>query len=235
MPCGCPRNVISGSESEHVAAAYRRLERRRAPFEVVLSPRPAAAKRAGRVEPHHRADPLRHGVRLQAEHRVVVEEYVDVLLGAGCGRRRRVDRDAQHRAGHVELVGAEPALLLARLALDEIVRDRQIQQIGDRSRGRSGGDDRAAGLDELLDVGFRAGAAARAGRHLAEAPEIGIGGLAAARARRRRRFGVTSASAATPAAAPAAAGPERRARRHDDHVVLRPQRRIVETCAADDR
>ena len=148
-------------ERVDTSLADRRLERRGAALEIVLAPRPAAAQRRRAVEPHHRTHAARGGVRRKPEHRAVVEEHVDVVLGTRRGRRRRIHRHAHDRARDVELVAAQRTIRLSGLPLHQEVGHRQLQRRGDRRRRRPRGDHHAAGLDELPDVRFGRRAAAR--------------------------------------------------------------------------
>src|SRR5688500_9461427 len=155
-------------EREGASTADGRFERRDTTLEIVLAPRPAAPQRRRAVEPHDRPDSARERVGRQPEDRAVVEEDVDLRLGAGGRWRRRIDRHPHDGARDVELVAAQWAFRLPGQTLDHVVGDRQLQRLRECFGCRAGRHHHAAALDELADVGFRGRTRPGTAGHLAQ-------------------------------------------------------------------
>ena len=202
MPCGCARNVISGREHEQLALAdggFDDLRRRRsgssAPTPSRCGAAPALSNQAtGRT-------PLSIACGPSANTGLLSKNTSTLVVEAVRDRRRVVDRHAQHRSGHVVLLGRQRPMARRRPS----ARRDGCRPAGRASCARLGGgstdrEDRAAVLDELLELraGLRRGVGPSHRPVLRRNVAVGSSTSAAASAACRRRH---------PARPPPPAGP----------------------------
>ena len=117
-------------EQVQLALPHRCVDDRDAALQIALAVRPAAAQRRRAVEPCDRpARPSSPRPAPSRNDRAVVEEHVHRIRHALRDRRGGVDRDAQDRAGHVELLRRQRPGGPVRGALDEVVLHRQLEEL----------------------------------------------------------------------------------------------------------
>ncbi len=140
-------------------------------------------------------------------------------------RRRVVDRDAEHRARHVELFRRQLTGGAVRRTLDEVVVDGQRHELGEVHGRAPDREDRPAVLEELLQLRARLGGRIRPLLALILGRDIQRPGSTAA-----------SAATATAAAASAASTGSRRthAGREDDDVEAAGEVAAVERLGKHD-
>src|SRR5262249_27231746 len=81
---------------DEMSVADTRVDGEDTAFEILLTPRPAAAQRRRRIEPGERLDAGVGRAGPELEHGTIVEEDVRALAHAGRERVARVDLGAQH-------------------------------------------------------------------------------------------------------------------------------------------
>src|SRR5262245_53159267 len=119
------------AEQVDLALAVVRLDDGHTALEIVLAPRPTTAQRFLRVEPRDRLRALRRRIGIEAEHRAVVEEDIDLLVHSRRNRLRVVDRNAEDRTRDVVLLALQLTVRLTRRANEQVIVDRQIQRVAE--------------------------------------------------------------------------------------------------------
>src|SRR3954468_3833938 len=97
-----PRDL--GAKKNDAAPAERRVDDRRSLVQILLPPRPSAAKRPRVVDPGDGFDAALTGVRQQAECRTVIKEDVGSRPKAIRQRTVRVDARLNQGTWHIELL-----------------------------------------------------------------------------------------------------------------------------------